>query len=455
MRRNPDKSLARRTFLRGLGACVALPMLESLMPGHANADEQLPPKRLLYYYIPNGFDMTSWAPTGTGSSYTLSEMLSPLEPYKEDLLFLSGLDNAPGNYIPGQDAPAGAHYQQTGAFLTCTHIHQNPFGAGKSIDQVAAEALGYVTPHRSLSLGLHPGGLTGTCSSNWPCSYLGFISWADAQTPIAKLNDPVALFTTLFSQGAGLGEAEFYARKAQKLKVLDVVNEDAKALRDKLGVSDRQKLEQYLTAVNEAEDKTQALTYGLSCEPGDPPAAPSTYEEKLELMADMMALAFQCDLTRVITFMSYSGGASHGVAYDWVQYQGAAITDPKHYLSHHGGDPAKLGKLAAINQWEVARFASLVSKLKERTDFDGSSILDNSIAMFSSEISDPDSHSANDLPIIIAGKGQGTILTDRHLAYAAPENVYADLHIGLLEAFGVDIPSFGDDGTHALPGLGG
>lgn len=445
---------SRRTFLRGLGACVALPMLESLLPGRANADEATPPKRLLYYYVPNGFNMNTWAPSGTGTDYTLSPMLASLEPHKEDLLILSGLDNKPGNHIPGVDAGAGAHYQQTGAFLTCTHINQTPFGAGKSVDQVAADAIGYVTPHRSLQLGLHPGGLNGVCSSNWPCPYLGFISWADAQTPIAKLTDPVALFDTLFSLGGvGASPEEFARRKARKLKVLDVVNADAQSLHAKLGASDRHKLEQYLTAVNEAEDKTQALAFGLSCEPGNPPAAPVTYEEKLNLMADVMALAFHCDLTRIISFMTYSGGASHGVDYNWVQYNGSPVADPKHYVSHHGNDPDLLGKLEAINAWEVAQFSYLVARLKEHTDFDGSSVLDNSIVFFSSEVSDPNSHSADNLPIVIAGGGGGTIATGRHLQYAAPNNVYADLHIALLQAFGVSINSFGDDGTGILPDI--
>jgi hypothetical protein len=453
--RRDKRSLGRRTFLRGLGACVALPLMESLLPESARAEEQLPPKRLLYWYVPNGINMAEWTPAqeGAGAAWQLSNVLAPLAPHKDDILVVSGLDNLPGEAIAG-DAPFGAHYQQTAAFLTCAHVNNTPFAAGKSIDQVCADAIGYVTPHRSLQLGVALGGLTGACSASWPCAYVSFVSWANATTPIAQLTNPRTTFETLFGPGAvGVSQADFLKRKAYRLKILDVVNEDAQALRSKLGRSDQIKLDKYLTAVDETEMRVSSQQYGLACDPGDgPDHDPATYLEHLDMMVDIMVLAFQCDITRIMSFMTYIGGASHGVPYDWVDYQGMPINESFHDLSHHGGVAEKLGKVAAINAWEVDVFGTLIQKLKDAEDVDGSRILDNSLLFFSSEVSDGNEHSIRNMPVVVAGSGQGAIQTNRHLRYSSPNNTYAELHIALAHAFGVPVGSFGD-GAAPLPGI--
>lgn len=447
------RQIGRRTFLRGLGATVALPFLASLQPRGARADGS-PPKRLLYYYVPNGFRMDAWTPTGEGAGWTPSPILEPIARHRDDLLVLTGLDNAPGNRRPG-DAPAGAHFQQTASFLTCTHVDRAPFAVGRSIDQVAADRLGFVAPFRSLQVGLAPGGTGGSCGgASWPCAYLGFVSWADSQTPIAQLTEPSALFNTLFGSAAvGQTEEEFEQRRERKLRVLDVVHADAADLHRKLGRTDQLKLEQYLTAVDETEQRLLALTHGPTCDPGESPPAYTSYPDKLERMLDVMTLALSCDMTRIMTFMTHRGGASHGSPYAWVNYEGHPIEETFHTVSHHGRDPVKLGKIQAINEWEIRVFAGLLDRMKAVIEPDGSTLLDNSIVFFSSEISDGDSHSANDLPILIAGRGGGAIHPGRHVVYRRPNNVYADLHIALLHAFGTPIDRFGDDGTGPLSGL--
>lgn len=493
-------SLRRRRFLRGLGACLALPFLDSLMPRGAKAGPDTNTQRLLYYYVPNGFDAgeveegmnvppaawtdikTTLAGGALSTHATLPRFLKPLSSFSKKLLIVSGLDNAPGNHDKNKDEDSnGAHFQQTASFLTCKHVDKAPFSAGQSIDQVVAKSFGYKTPHRSLQLGLHPGDANSACGSGWPCAYLGFISWADATTPLAQLNDPYEVFTTLFAtNGGAVSKAEFERRRARKLKVLDVVKEDAKSLLMKLGANDRHKLDQYLTAVNEAEDKANAMATPASCDEYTLNSADWTYPEKLDLMADLMALAFKCDLTRVITFMRHAGGSSFGDAYDWVEHEGKALTAPKHHYSHwqspNQDEPGSLAekvqgyraKVEAINTWELERFAYLLAKLDEFEEPNGKTVLENSIVMFGSELGDPNLHLANDLPIVIAGSGGGVLVTNRHLTYNAQvpmgqtkSDTFADLHLALAASVGVPLPQpmengvlFGEDGTKALTGLG-
>jgi hypothetical protein len=441
--------LGRRNFLRGLGACLAIPAMDSLLPRSARAEEAAAPKRLLYWYVPNGFNMAEFVPAeeGEGNGWQLSSTLEPLEAYKDDILVVSGTDNLPGAMRDG-DLGAGAHYQQTAAFLTCTHVRNASSAVGKSIDQVCADAIGFATPHRSLQLGLALGG-SGLCGQ-WNCAYASFISWAAHNTPIAQLTNPRTTFETLFGPGAtGVSQDDFDKRKAYRLGILDVVNEDATALKRKLGQSDKLKLERYLTAVRETEARVENLEYGLSCDPGMPPEDAAVYIERLDQMVDIIALAFECDITRIISFMTYTGGASHNIDYDWVP----GVDDNLHNISHHGNVAEQLVKLAAINRWEVEVFARLVGKLKVLPDVNDSSILDNSLLFFSSEIADGNLHAVNDMPVVIAGSGQGAIETNRHVRYAAPNNTFADLHIAVANAFDVPVTSFGEDGTGPLPGI--
>lgn len=437
--------LGRRSFLRGLGACLALPHLPSI----ARAMDP-PPKRLIYYFIPNGVDMSTWTPTGTGAGYTLSPTLASLAPFVDDMLVISGLDNRPAWLAP--DNPNGGHHRSTVSFLSCATPTLVPEAAAQSVDQIAAEALGYVTPHRSLQLGMAAGG-SGTCGGTWPCSFLSNISWADPNTPVAKHINPGGLFLSLFGPGAvGVSQDEFEKRRGYDQSILDVVRQDANALMARLGTADRHKLDQYLTAVNETEARVNALTFGLDCEPGDPPGSASTYPEKLELMLDLMAMALHCDATRIISFMTHSDGASHHDPYDWVTYQGHPIPETKHAVSHHRNDPDLVGKLSAICTWEVSVFAGLLQRLSDMNESDGTSLLDNCGVLFGSGLSDGNLHTSDNLPLVVAGRMQGALRGGEHLSFSAPLNTYADLHIALLHAFGVPVSTFGD-GTAPLPGV--
>ncbi|MBM4375779.1 MAG: DUF1552 domain-containing protein [Deltaproteobacteria bacterium] len=484
------RAFGRRLLLRGLGVGLALPLLESLTPRGARAEPPTPIRRVLYYYVPNGFNMNVWADAvATMAGGKLSSLpglpgfLAPLaggdgkKDLREKLLVVSGLDNAPANYRASDDDANGAHFQQTASFLSCRHVDRTPFGAGQSIDQSIATSLGYITPHRSLQLGLH-GSANGACAAGWPCAYLGFISWADATTPLAQLNAPGEVFETLFSSSAGgVSPADLARRKARKLRVLDVVHADAKSLHGKLGQADRYKLEQYLTAVDEAEVKAQAMGAAAACEVDPLGAVPVSYPERLDLMADLMTLAFKCDLTRVISFMRHSGGASFGKAYDFVLHDGKPLTEQKHTYSHWNAPLASevgtleerkaayLAKLAAINTWEIERLAYLLRRLDDVVEPTGGTLLDNSVVLFGSELGEPDHHLANDLPLVLAGSCGGTIATDRHLAFnggAMKNDTFADLHLGLAQRLGVTFappmgggPLFGEDGTKPLPGLDG
>ncbi|MGC6492155.1 MAG: DUF1552 domain-containing protein [Myxococcota bacterium] len=445
--------LDRRTLLRGLGTSLLLPFLPSALPRRAWAGTvATPPRRLVYLYKPNGFAMDRWAPTGMGASWVASPTLQPVDAHRDDLLILSGIDNLPGNAVAG-DAPAGAHFQQTGSILTATHVEHSSAVAGVSADQIAAQAFGYVTPYRSLQLSLSPGGSGGSCGSGWPCAYLQSVSWQDATTPLANQSDPQGLFQLLFSGSLGMTEAEFEARRARKLGVLDTVAEDAKQLSKRLGAADRAKLDQYLTAVYEAEARTDALTYGLTCDPGMAPPVGATYVEKLEAMLDVLVLALECDITRVATVMTWAGGASHGIPYDWVSVDGSPVLDTFHTVSHHGGDPDKLAAIEAINIWEMTVFAGLLDRMKAVVHADGSTLLDQSAVCFLSEVSDGDSHTASNLPVLIGGHAGGTLDTGRYDARSAPDNTLADLHLALLESVGVSTASLGDDGTAPMGGI--
>lgn len=443
----------RRQFLRGTGAILSLPFLLSAQPKSAWGRSESPHKRLMYYYVPNGFNMAEFIPSDTGINWTPPPMLSSLLPHKDDLMLLSGVNNAPGNRRDS-DANAGAHFQQTPTLLTCSHVNDTPFYNGTSIDQIAAQSLGYVTPHRSINTSMSSGGSSGACGAgSWACAYLSSISWQNATTPVSNRSDPSGLFQHLFGRVVGVSETDFERRRLQQIKIVDAVREDAQSLQTQLSVYDRLKLDQYLTAVNEFENSILAQTWGLQCEPGAPIESSSVYTESIEQMLDVLVLAAQCDLSRVMTFMSASGGASHTIPYDWVEYNGTPITDTFHTISHHGDDPVKLGKIAAINQWEIEVFARFLDRLAQVEEVDGTRLLDNFIIFFSSEVSDGDSHSADNLPIIIAGGGQGTLQSGQHLSKEAPDNILADLHISLLEAMDIPLSEFGEDGTGTMNGI--
>ena len=460
--------VGRRHVLRGLGAALALPALASLRPRRAWAMPTAPPPpRVLYYYVPNGFRMDAWhevvqavrgQPLSPASA--LPRFMAPLSPLRSKLLLVSGLDNAAGNFRQG-DRPAGAHFQNTASFLTCRHVTGNEAAldvGGRSIDQELARVIGGASPHRSLQLTLSPG--APSSGAGWPLAYLGFVSWANGTTPLTQLAGPTATFDALFaSTAAGVSPEALSRRKARRQRVLDVVREDARSLRAKLGRVDQRKLDEYLTSVDDLEVRLRAPA-PQACQGATNPGTPMDHPGRLAAMHELMKLALACNQTRVVTFMRHAGGASFGAAYGFVQHQGVALTEQKHTYSHYtsplpgtGTTESYKGALEAINRWEVDQLRDLLTRL-DGVDEGGGTLLDNTLVLFSSECGDPDAHSSSDLPVVIAGKAGGAVTTDRLLEFnrgaQGPRDTFADLHLGVARAFGLELPTFGEDGTKPL-----
>ncbi|MEW5738753.1 MAG: DUF1552 domain-containing protein [Myxococcota bacterium] len=439
--------LSRRTILRGLGTAVALPVLEAMLPGLARAQAMGRPRRLVAFYVACGMYMQRWTPSATGAGYALSPILQPLGAYnglpsiQGDVLVLTGLANRPAR----PDGP-GDHASGTGAFITAAHPFKTNganISNGISLDQVLANQLRGQTKFASLELGIDGGGASGDCDSGYSCAYARNIAWASATQPLAKETNPQAVFDRLFAgQDPTQTAAALAKRKRLKQSVLDAVKEDAASLNGRLGKTDQRKMDEYLTGVRELEVRIQS-EQATSCSPGVRPGAWTDIRDKTTQMLDLIAWAFQCDLTRVATFMLQNAGSGYA-------YRFLGITDGHHTLSHHGGDQANLDKLELIDRWEVEQFAYLVRKLKSIQEPDGS-VLDNSLIFFSSEIEDGDTHSHFNMPILVAGKGGGAFNPGRHVRFSNQPSV-ANLFVSMLNALGAPVTQFGDS-TGPLTGV--
>lgn len=442
--------LNRRTFLRGAGAAVALPFLEAMMPWRAvSAEEMDIPRRLLAYYVPCGIHMQYWTPTQTGRNWELTPTLRPLMNVKDDVLILTGLENKPAR----PDGP-GDHASGTGAFITAAHPKKTEgtdIQNGISVDQQAVKSLGLKEKFRfpSIQLGMDGGGATGGCDSGYSCAYARNISWADAQTPLPKISDVKQAFDYIFGGFDPVEAAEVKAkRRFYKKSILDYVQEDATKLQQRLGAKDRQKLQQYLDGVRDLETRVEMDQNGPSCTPPTEAGAPTNYTGKARAMADLMIAAFECDLTRVMTFMLANAGSGR----NYQSEPGVEVAGGHHQASHHESKEENYRILRAIDLWEVKQFAYLLEGLKSRQDIDGKSLLENSMVFFSSEISDGNRHNHNDMPIILAGHAGGQITSGRHVRY---DNVppVANLFVSMLQLMGTQDTRFGLDSTGTLPNL--
>ena len=317
---------------------------------------------------------------------------------------------------------------------------------GISVDQVYAQAIQGQTTFGSVELGMEGGSASGSCDSGYPCAYPRNISWASATTPMSKVTNPRTAFNRLFASfNSTLSEEEVERKRQQRLSVLDFVLTDIQGLQPRLNARDNQKLDEYLTAVRELEQRIQQLNE-QECLPGDGPGAGGSFEDEVAAMNDIMALALQCDLTRVASFMLGNGGSNRN--YNFIGVSGA-----HHELSHHGNDADKIEDLTVIDTWEVQQFASLVRQLGEINDADGSRLIDNTLAFFSSEIEDGNSHRHHNLPILLAGGGCGAHRPGRHIQ-VADRTPLANLFLTMLQSGGVDIDTFGSDGTSTVSELG-
>jgi hypothetical protein len=445
------RQLSRRTVLRGLGVAVALPYLEAMSPRRliAAPNNLRPPLRMAFIYVPNGMHMPAWAPRSPGSKFDLPAILEPLKTVKDDLLVVSGLTLNPARALGDG---GGDHARAMASFLTGRHPRKTDgadLRAGVSVDQAAAQRIGNATRFASLEIGCEGGKNAGECDHGYSCAYQSNLSWRSESAPVAKEINPRLVFDRLFGGPAGPDSGEILARRDRQNKsILDFVANDARLLDQTLGAGDRRKLEEYLTGVRELERRIDrgrpAVDVGVAKYPR-PLGIPADYQEHLRLMGDLLVLAFQCDLTRIVTFVFANDGSNRS-------YPSVGVADGHHDLSHHGGDPAKQQKIQAINRFHTEQLAYILERLKAIPEGDGR-LLDHCMILYGSGISDGNAHSHDDLPILLAGNANGTIKTGRHLRLPT-ETPLTNLYVSMLERIGAKVDGVGDS-TGRLDGLDG
>jgi uncharacterized protein DUF1552 len=438
----------RRRVLRGAGAALVLPWLESLAHARGPRRAAEPPLRFLFVMTPNGAQMDRWRPAAEGALAELPPTLEPLAPFREQLLVLGGLTHDKAR--PNGDGP-GDHARAAAAFLTASQPRKtadSDLRVGVSIDQVLAAELGTRTRLRSLELGTEAGRMGGQCDSGYACAYSSNISWVGPGTPASKECDPRLVFERLFGDGPrGESAAARAERLARRRSVLDSVGADARALEPRLAVADRRRLDEYLSGIRELERRLELAERGRTRAPESvaaPEGIPSGFAEHVRLLADLLALAFATDSTRIASLMLANESSNR-------PYPGLGAPEGHHELSHHGDDPEKRAKVAAIDRHHVELFAHLVGRLAAQPEGDGS-VLDRSLVLYGSAIADGNSHDHGDLPLVLVGRGGG-VRSGRYLRFP-PETPCANLFVSLLELAGVPRAGFGDS-TGALAGLTG
>ncbi len=448
----PLKGLNRRGFLRGLGVAMALPSLERFFPASALAAESAAaattasgaPLRMGFLYVPNGVNLEHWRPVGQGTAFQFNSTMQPLTPFKDHLQVFTGFEHKNGT--SGSDG-GGDHARANATILTGARPKKTS-GAdiylGTSVDQIAAQHVGGRTRYASLELSCDGARTAGACDSGYSCAYQYNLSWRSPTQPMTPETNPRLVFERLF--GAGKGEERLRNlenRIERQQSILDFVQEDAKQLHRQLGRNDRRKLDEYFTGVREIEqrlDRTQEL--GLPAEPNmdTPEGIPGAYRDHIRLMLDLLVLAYQSDSTRIGTFLLAHDGSNRS-------FNDLGIAEGHHYLSHHGKKPDRLEKLAKIDQFYVEQLAYFLDRMQQTREADGSTLLDNSMLVYCSGLSDPDRHKHDDLPVIVAGRGGGALSPGRHVNVGATP--MSNLYVAMLNRFGVPVDSFGDS-TAAL-----
>ncbi len=438
--------ISRRTVLRGVGTAVALPFLDAMMPrALAAAGASLPPRRMAFLYVPNGAHMPDWTPKTEGPGFELPPILQPMAPFRDDLLVLSELTCDKGR--PHGDG-GGDHARASSAFLTGCQARKTAganFRSGVSADQVAASRLGERTRLPSLELGIERYRGAGNCDSGYSCVYEHTISWRSPTSPLPNEVDPRLVFERLFSERPN--DPDRLKRNRLRASVLDAVLEDARGLNGRLGGADRQKLDQYLSCVRELELR---IARAETLPPVQPPTGavkpqqvPADLAEHFRLMCDLIVLALQTDVTRIITCMFGREGSEQ-------KYRMVGISEGHHELTHQRNNPEKIAKVRTINTYHIQQFAYLLGKLKSIPDGEGN-LLDNCIIAYGSGNSDGNRHTHENLPILLAGKGGGSLKTGRHIRYPR-ETPVNNLWLAMLDRMGAPTESLGDS-TGVLTGL--
>jgi Protein of unknown function (DUF1552) len=442
MRLITKKHLSRRTFLRGVGVTLSLPLLDAMLPAQTPLVKTAakPQIRLGLCFIPHGAVINNWTPIGDGSDFDLSRTLMPLAPYKDQLVVISNL--AHKNAAPaGPGDNGGDHTRSPAVYLNGVHPKRTDgadIRAGTTIDQIAAEKIGQETPLPSLELAIEDfSGLVGSCDVGFSCAYMNTISWRTPTTPLPMEINPRVVFDRLFGDGATAEER--LERIEQERSILDAVSSDVRHLEGKLGASDRNRVGEYLDTVREIERRIQLAEKQNSnsniAVPATPAGIPEDHETHTKLMFDLMTVAFQADITRISTFMM-----AREVSYR--TFPMLNISEPFHPASHHQNNPARLENLTRINTYHVSLLAHFLERLRSTPDGDGT-LLDHSLVLYGSGMSNSNVHNHSPLPILVAGGAAGRMKGGRHLKY--PENTpMANLLLTILDKAGVHEDSVGD-----------
>jgi hypothetical protein len=435
------KPLDRRSVLRGMGAMLALPLLEGMLPTANAADISARPKRLGVFYTPNGMSMDSFTPSNLGLNYALSPILKPLEGFRDKFSVISGL----AHYNAGAlgDGP-GSHGRSCGTYLTGAHPKRtegSDLRCGISMDQVVANHLANETQLASLELGIEPPSLLGSCDIGYSCTYTNTLSWRNENVALPVMVNPHEVFERLFSDGIVMDENARQAQLKRKSSILDFVLEDARRLSSKLGMNDKRKMDEYLHSIRDVERRIQKASQQTiqydATEFVLPAGIPADFVEHVKLMIDLQVLALQTDMTRVSTFML-------GRELSNRSYPEVGVPDAHHMLSHHGGDTAKIAKLVRINQMHMQLFAYYLERLSSTKDGVGS-LLDNTTVMAGASLGEPNEHDHMNLPMLVAGHG---IQGNNHVV--VPKHTpMSNLMLALINQMGVNTNQFGDS-TAAL-----
>ena len=438
---NPTK-LSRRTVLRSMaGVAVSLPWLEAMGPATAwSAEPAAPgkstaPNRMAFIYVPNGKNMVDWTPKTEGADFELPAILQPLASVKDKMLVLTGLtaDKARAHGDGGGD-----HARALASFLTGAQARKTDgtdIRVGVSVDQIAASRIGEKTRLASLEIGCEQGAMAGNCDSGYSCVYSSTMSWRSATQPLPKEVNPKLVFERLFASAPDANRAK---RDARRKSILDFVSQDSKDLQGKLGRNDVRKLDEYFSAIRDIElriERAEKLPPIKAPEYATPAGIPAAYDEHIRLMCDLVVLAFQADVTRVVSFVLANEGSNK--PYPFIE-----VPEGHHDLSHHGNDEAKKAKIRQINLFHTKQLAYLLEKLKSTPEGEGS-LLDHAMVAYGSGNSDGNAHNHDDLPILLAGGACGTLKTGRHIRYPK-ETPLNNLWVSMLNRMEVDLTQIGD-----------
>ena len=428
-------ALPRRTFLRGVGAALALPLLDAMVPAASalTRTAATSPRRLGYVYIPMGMNPVPWTPTEVGPLTTLSPSLSPLMPHLEHLTVMTNLEINDAHI-------SGNHASANSAFLTCVRPKRtegSDYVNGTSVDQIAASQVGGETPLPSLEIGTDLIAQVGNCDNGFACAYMNSLSWSSPTSPNPTEADPRIVFERLFGRGGTpeQRQAQFHRDRS----ILDWVLDDMSRLQHQLGAGDRTRVSEYLDTVREVERRIQRAEESATDSPLEdlarPTSVPEVWEDHVKLMYDLQVLALRADLTRIITFQMAREASTR-------TYPQIGVPEPHHPTSHHLDNPEKLAQLAKINQYHVSLFGYMVEQLKSTEDGDGS-LLDHTTYLLGSGLGNPNVHDHRNLPIVIASGAGSRIAGGRHVKYEALTPL-ANLHLTLLDEVGVHLDDFAD-----------